>query len=675
LKNENRDGMKSTEFEKILVANRGEIASRIIRAVHGLDKVAMVIYADNDRQLPFVNEADEAYSLGSGDLSRTYLNMEAIMHIAREAGADAIHPGYGFLAENAEFARACEQSGIHFIGPSAEVISLMGHKSRAREIASELGIPVPEGETGDLENLVKKQAQLPYPLLVKPVAGGGGKGMRIVRTAEVFEQEAREAAREAMNYFGSGELHVERFMEGSRHIEVQVIADHHGNMAHLFERECSLQRRYQKVIEEAPSEFISEDTRQRITAAALQLTREIGYTNTGTVEFLVDQDQHYYFMEMNTRIQVEHPVTESITGIDLVKEQINISQGHSLSFTQSEVTMEGHALEARIYAEDPMNGFLPSTGRLDAFDLPVGNGIRCDSGYRTGNRVEPWYDPMLAKIIVKGKNREDACRKMLRALKETYISGLSTNRDFLVGLLGSGPFKQNSIHTRLLDLETNALLTSMQKQRSRHSLEALLSVAAFISLYNEQGSTGSTASPWHQIGHWRILPVITLESDQESHSVKYRFRKGNQQMLLWMNDRESEVNLESRKGHHYWIRVNRQLIKVWGITEMSEIILDLDGKQFKFRRPDIPDRRYIRQDKQQKSHTNGEISAPLSGKVVQINVMEGDRVTEGELMVVIESMKMENKILSDKEAIVEQLVVSVGQQVHTHQILLTLASL
>lgn len=667
--------MLSTEFERILVANRGEIASRIIRAIHELDKVAMVIYAEHDRQLPFVTEADEAYSLGPGDLSRTYLNMEAIVHIAREAGADAIHPGYGFLSENAEFARACEQSGIHFIGPSAEAIYLMGHKSRAREIASELGIPVPEGETGDLENLVKKQAQLPYPLLVKPAAGGGGKGMRIVHTAEAFEQEAREAAREALNYFGSGELYVERFMEGARHIEVQVIADHHGNMAHLFERECSLQRRYQKVIEEAPSEFISEDTRQRITRAALELTRGIGYTNAGTVEFLMDQYQDYYFMEMNTRIQVEHPVTESITGIDLVKEQINISQGHSLSFTQSEVSMEGHALEARIYAEDPMNGFLPSTGSLDAFDLPGGKGIRCDSGYRTGNRVEPWYDPMLVKIIVKGKNREDARMKMVRALKETHISGLSTNRDFLVALLQSGPFKQNRIHTRLLDMETDALLSSVQEQRSRHSLETLLSAAAFISLYNEQGSTGCTASPWHQIGHWRILPGITLSSDQEIYFIKYRFRKGNQQMWLQINDREIDLNLENRKGYYYWFRVDNRLVKVWGIKDMSEILLDLDGQQFKFRRPDIPDRRYIRQDKQLKGRTNGEISAPLSGKVVQINVMEGDRVSEGEPMVVIESMKMENKILSDQEAIVEQLVVSVGQHVQTHQILLTLASL
>jgi 3-methylcrotonyl-CoA carboxylase alpha subunit len=667
--------MKSTEFDRILVANRGEIALRIIRAIHALDKVAIVIYADPDRELPFVTESDEAYSLGTGDLSLTYLNLEKIMHIARETRTDAIHPGYGFLAENAEFARACEKSGIQFIGPSAEMISLMGHKSKARELASKLGIPILKGETGDLDSLLDRCHQLPYPLLIKPAAGGGGKGMRIVRTAASFEQEARDAAREALHYFGSAELYVERFMEGSRHIEVQVIADHMGNRAHLFERECSLQRRYQKIIEEAPSGFLLEDTRRLITSAALELIRGIGYTNAGTVEFLVDANQDYYFIEMNARIQVEHPVTESITGIDLVQEQINISQGHSLSFTQSALSMEGHALEMRIYAEDPMNDFLPSSGNLVAFDLPGGNGIRCDSGYRAGNRVEPWYDPLLVKIVAHGKNREDARRKMVRALKETHIGGLHTNRDYLLGLLRSEIFKQNRIHTGLLEAARADLFLSIQTQRSRHSLETLLSVAAFISLCPMTKSAGSTASPWLQIGHWRILPGIILQADQESYSIKYKFLKGNELLWLRINDQECELKLENRKGHNYWLRVNCQLIRVWGITDLSEILLDSDGQRFMFRRLDMPDRRYIRQNKEQKSHTQGEISAPLSGKVVQINVMEGDRVTEGEPMVVIESMKMENKILSDHEAIVEQLAVSVGQQVHTNQILLTLSSL
>ncbi len=667
--------MINLEFHRILVANRGEIALRIAQAIRDLDKLAIVIHSNDDKELPFVTEADEAYSLGSGDLSQTYLNIEKIITIAREAQADAIHPGYGFLAENADFARACVDQGISFIGPSAEVISLMGNKSNAREKASELGIPVLEGITGDLESLVKKRLQLPYPLLIKPAAGGGGKGMRIVKTADTFEQEAHAASREALTYFGSGDLYVERFLDGPRHIEIQVIADHHGNRAHLFERECSLQRRYQKIIEEAPSGFISEYTREKITSMALNLIKGIGYTNAGTVEFLMDQNQNFYFLEMNTRIQVEHPVTEMVTGVDLVKEQINIAQGHPLSFKQEQVSIEGHAIEARLYAENPGNDFLPSTGRLDGFDLPLGNGVRIDSGYRTGNLVEPWYDPMLAKVIVRGKNREDARKQMIKALKEVRISGLSTNRDFLVGLLRSDYFKENRIHTRLLDRNIGDILHTLHQQRESYELEPLLAAATFIALYNVEESAVATRSPWHQIGHWRILPEIILKSDDKIHQIKYRLQKGNERIWLRINERESSVSLERRDGHHYWIRVKNQIIKVWGITDRSEILLDLDGHLFKFRRMDILDRRYIRLDEKQKSKEPGDITAPLNGRVVQINVKVGDNVKEGEPLLVIESMKMENKIMSDHRAVVEQIEVSIGQQVETNQILLTLASL
>jgi 3-methylcrotonyl-CoA carboxylase alpha subunit len=667
--------MKGNKFHRILVTNRGEIASRIVRAIHELDKVALVIYADNDRKLPFVTEADEAFCLGSGDLSQTYLHIERILNIAREAGAEAIHPGYGFLAENAAFARACEESGIHFIGPSAEVISLMGNKSKAREIASTLGIPVLEGETGDLNTLLEKRFQLPYPLLIKPAVGGGGKGMRIVRKADYFEQEARDASREALNYFGSGELYVERKLEGSRHIEVQVIADHQGNMTHLFERECSVQRRYQKIIEEAPSEFISEDTREHITSTALALIREIGYTNAGTVEFLMDQDQHFYFMEMNTRIQVEHPVTELITGIDLVKEQISIAQGHTLSFTQADLSMEGHAMEARLYAEDPTKDFLPSSGSLGAFDLPSGHDIRIESGYRTGNQVEPWYDPMMAKIVVKGTDREDTRKQMIKALKKAHIAGVSTNRDFLIGLLRSDPFKENLVHTRLLDQDMQKLLSSINVQRNRYALETLLAAASFIALYQGKASDRSAESPWHQIGHWRILPTIKLSSEHETHDIKYRFLEGNEGMWIQIEDQEIQVKLKRAQGHQYRLRINDQTIKLWGMADRSEILLDLDGKQYRFRRLDVPDRRYIPRNEKQKGPGQGEISAPLNGRVLEIPVKEGDRVTAGKALVVIESMKMENKMLADHEAQVKQIKVEVGQQVRTNQILLTLASI
>lgn len=653
------------------MANRGEIARRIIRAIHEMDKVALAVYAENDRELPFVEEADESWSLGSGDLSSTYLLGEALLHIAREARADAIHPGYGFLAENASFAWACQESGIHFIGPSAEVIDLMGHKSRARETVSRLGIPVLEGETGDLKTLVEKRFRLSYPLLVKPAAGGGGKGMRIVRTAESFEQEAREASREALAYFGSGEIYVERFLEGPRHVEVQVMADHHGNRVHLFERECSLQRRYQKIVEEAPSGFLSEDTRRQITSAALELIRGIDYTNAGTVEFLVDANQQFYFMEMNTRIQVEHPVTELLTGIDLVKEQIAIAEGRALSFSQEDLSLGGHAMEVRLYAEDPSNNFLPSSGSLDAFDLPGDRELRIDSGYRAGNRVGPWYDPMLAKLVVRGKHREDARRRMVEALKKTHVAGLSTNRDFLLCLLRSDHFTENRIHTGYLDQEIRNLLSAMDKRRAAIQGDGLLAAAAFVSLYPGEESTGS---PWQQIGHWRILPGITVRSAGETHLIRYRRGKSKEHMWFSIGDRESQVILEHRTGRHFRLRIREEVLELWAHKEGSEIYLDADGHRFVFRRPDIPDRRYIPREEGGKGPVNGKISAPLNGRVVEIHVKKGDRVAEGEAMLVIESMKMENKILAEQEATVEQIEVSVGQQVRTNQILLTLAS-
>jgi acetyl/propionyl-CoA carboxylase alpha subunit len=675
LKKENRTGLKPREFHRILIANRGEIALRITRAIRELDKLAVVIHSDGDKNLPFVTEADEAYSLGSGELSQTYLNVEKIIRIARESHVDAIHPGYGFLAENADFARACQAHGIVFIGPSPEVISLMGHKSNARSKALELGLPVLEGMVDSLEGLISKQQTLPYPVLIKPAAGGGGKGMRIVRRPELFEEEARHAAREAGKYFGSDALYVESYLDAPRHIEVQVIADHHGNSAHLHARECSIQRRYQKIIEEAPPASLTESSSRKISSTALDLIRGIDYTNAGTVEFLMDQDQNFFFLEMNTRIQVEHPVTEMISGIDLVKEQITVAEGHPLSFTQDEVVVCGHALEARLYAENTEKDFLPSTGRIDSLELPSGNGIRVDSGYQRGNLVEPWYDPMLAKIIVHGKNREEARKQLIKALKEVRISGLSSNRDFLVGLLRSDFFRENRIHTKLIDQEREVLQAQLQEQRNMHELESLLAAATLIALHRTESRETPDVSPWHRIGHWRILPEISLKTEQEVVNIQYKVQKGNERLWLRIRDKDMHVSLERRTGFHYWIRINEQVIKVWGLTDRSEILIDLDGHLFKFRRMDILDRRYIRQDETKKSKNKDIVSAPLNGRIVQINVKAGDTVKEGDPLLVIESMKMENKILSDFPATIKNVEAAVGQQVQTNQILLTLASL
>ncbi len=469
--------MKINRFNKILIANRGEIALRIIRTVHSMGRRAVAVHSFSDRELPFVTEADEAYSLGSGTLAETYLDQSKIIRIAREAGADAIHPGYGFLAENAGFAERCMKEKIVFIGPNPEAIRIMGDKVRARERAGELGLPLLDGFTGEPDELVAAANRFPYPVLIKPSAGGGGKGMRIVYSAEMFEEAAIEASREAVNYFGSGDLYVEQYLVNPRHIEVQVMADHHGNAVHLFERECSIQRRYQKIIEEAPSVSVSPATRRLITERALDLVRGMGYTNAGTVEFLMDETGSFYFLEMNTRIQVEHPVTEMITGIDLVKEQITIAEGESLSFSQDDLQISGHAIEARIYAEDPIQSFMPSAGKIGAFMQPDTRGLRIDSGYRRGNRVESHYDPMIAKVIAHGTDRKDAIRHLVESLKNFHITGLNTNRDYLVSLLQTPFFARNRLHTMVVEQEAASILEAVRLSRDKIKPEFLVLAA------------------------------------------------------------------------------------------------------------------------------------------------------------------------------------------------------
>ncbi len=522
--------MRKTDIKKILIANRGEIALRIIRAIHSLGKSAVVVHSYADRNLPFVLEADETYSLGAGGLSESYLDQSKIIQIAKEAEADAIHPGYGFLAENAEFAARCQKEGLTFIGPDPEHIRIMGDKSRAREKAIELGLPVLKGYTGELADLLSMASGFPYPVLIKPSAGGGGKGMRIVHREEEFAEAANEAAREATNYFGFGGLYVEQYLLNPRHIEVQVMADHHGNSLHLFERECSIQRRYQKIIEEAPSASITSDTRKLITESALRLVKGIAYHNAGTVEFLMDDSGSFYFLEMNTRIQVEHPVSEMITGLDLVKEQILVAQGALLSFRQEDLQIRGHAIEARIYAEDPLQGFMPSTGTIGKFLSPEGKHIRMDSGYCEGNRVESFYDPMIAKLIAHGENRKEATNILRDNLKELHITGLCTNRDYLVSLLNNPLFADNHIHTLMLEQEAESIMEDFQKSRNLIKPDILLSAACLIALQPVEQDGASDAFPWKAIGHWRLVPELEFQYQKENTRIRYELLAGRRRI-------------------------------------------------------------------------------------------------------------------------------------------------
>lgn len=421
-------------ISKILIANRGEIAVRIMRTCKKLGISSVAVYSEGDKAAPFVQMADESYLLGPARVNESYLNVDRILDIAKRCGADAIHPGYGFLSENGSFAEKCEASGITFIGPTSQVMEMMGSKIEARKAMKTANIPIVPGTEDAVhskEEAIEVAKSIGYPIMLKASAGGGGIGMQVVHSDEELLKAFENNAKRAESFFGDGAMFLEKKIDHARHIEIQILADKFGNAVHLFERECSIQRRNQKVVEEAPSPFLSETTRQRMGKAAVNAAKALGYTNAGTIEFLVDANENYYFLEMNTRIQVEHPITEEITGIDIVAEQINIANGNSLSLKQEDLTIKGHAIEARIYAEDP-NTFFPSPGHITVFDIPKGENIRLESAVTSDYQVTPFYDPMISKLIVKGNTRQEAIQLLIHTLEKTKVEGIKTNIPLLL---------------------------------------------------------------------------------------------------------------------------------------------------------------------------------------------------------------------------------------------------
>jgi len=441
-------------FKKILIANRGEIAVRIIRACHEMGIAAVAVYSDVDRASLHVRKADEAYPIGAAAASVSYLNIPKILDVAARSGADAIHPGYGFLSENAKFARACADAGVKFIGPTAAAMDAMGSKTKARQAMERAGVPLVPGTSRGLDSFVQAEevaARIGYPVMLKAAAGGGGKGMRLVHAPGELKSALEGARSEAERSFGDSEVYIEKAIVNPRHIEMQVLADEHGNTVYLGERECSLQRRHQKVIEEAPSPIVDADMRRRMGEVAVCVAQAAAYTNAGTVEFLVDEQKNFYFLEMNTRLQVEHPVTELVTGLDLVHLQIRIAAGEPLPFTQEQVMIRGHAIECRIYAEDPDNNYFPSPGKITLLLLPSGPGIRRDSGMYEGWTVPMDYDPLLAKLIGYGTDREQAISRLTRALHEYFVGGIKTNISLFRRILSDPDFRAAKLDTGFLD--------------------------------------------------------------------------------------------------------------------------------------------------------------------------------------------------------------------------------
>ena len=445
-------------LKKVLIANRGEIAVRIIRACREMGIRTVAIYSEADKDALHVKLADQAICIGPAKSSKSYLNMKAILEAACLTGADSIHPGFGFLSENANFAKICEEMGIKFIGPNHKLIELLGNKSKAKETMKNAGVPVVPGSNGLIysKNEATKLAEkIKYPVILKASAGGGGRGIRIARNKEELEKAYSLVKQEAKVSFNDDSIYMEKFIENPRHVEIQVLADEHGNGIHLGERDCSVQRRNQKIIEETPASIIDDETRKKMGEVAVKAVKEIGYTNAGTIEFLVDKNKDFYFMEMNTRVQVEHPVTEMVTGVDIIKEQIKIASGEKLSIKQKDVKMTGHSMEARINAEDPEKNFMPCPGTITGLHIPGGNGVRVDTAIYSGYTIPPTYDSMIAKIIVHGKTREESIAKLKSAVAELVVDGITTNADFILKILDNKNFQTNNYDTSFIEKEFN----------------------------------------------------------------------------------------------------------------------------------------------------------------------------------------------------------------------------
>jgi 3-methylcrotonyl-CoA carboxylase alpha subunit len=630
-------------IQKVLIANRGEIAVRVIRACREMSIETVAVYSEADADALHVRVADEAYLIGPPPARESYLVIEKLIEAASLAHADCIHPGYGFLSENPQFAEACEAAGIVFVGPPPSAIRAMGLKDQAKALMEKAGVPVVPGYHGELQDpkfLREKAYQIGYPVLIKAVAGGGGKGMRRVDKHAEFDTALESATREAQSSFGDTRVLIEKYVTAPRHIEMQVFADSHGNVIHLNERDCSLQRRHQKVIEEAPAPGMTAQVREMMGRAATEAARAVGYQGAGTVEFIADGAQGlrtdgFWFMEMNTRLQVEHPVTEAITGLDLVEMQFRVAAGERLALTQNDVRIDGHAAEARLYAEDPARNFLPSTGKLAVLEFPGGEGVRIDTGVEAGSMVSPDYDPMIAKVIAHGADREQALSRLAAALGETVVVGPHSNAAFLAALASHPAFRAGQFDTGFIDAhlaEVTHIEPAVEAGAVAAAVEALLTVPA-------AESADSWNDPWRAADGFSLGAARTLDLDI---AVDGHPRTAT---VVWRNGPHATVDgvpaaQDARILHvgNGAVAVARSLQRRVTLKSYDAIDVDhLDG--------------------------DGTVKAPMHGKVLAIFVAQGTSVTKGERVAVVEAMKMEHALLAPADGIVSEVSAEVGAQV------------
>ncbi len=652
------------QINKVLVANRGEIAVRIFDTLHQMGITSVAVYSAEDAEAMHADKADERYPLIGNGLANTYLNIEQMVNIALECDADAIHPGYGFLSENPLFAEETKKAGLIFIGPGEEAIRIMGNKKEARALAARLGIPVIEGGSGNISTLKQTAEKIGYPVIVKAAAGGGGKGMKIVYSEDEWQEIIDSTRREAKNYFGNDEVYIEKYLHEPRHIEIQLLADHHGNIVTLYERECSVQRRHQKIIEEAPAPFISSELRNNLVNAAKTLARHIGYKNAGTVEFLV-KNNDFCFLEMNTRIQVEHPVTEMVTGIDIVREQIHIALDKALSWEQNDIHIAGHAIEARIYAEDPEKDFLPSPGDVCLHLIAGEKGLRVDTGLADKGTISSRFDPMVSKVIAYASNRDTARKKLQQYLKNYVLLGVKTNISFLIDLVGSNVFASGKTHTGMVaDFQNRRKKTVLDD--SDHQLLAM----AYVFCNPMENNDG--AGIWQQIGLWRLIPIANLLINGTPVSERYIYHNASHMTIDQEKDHTS-YQLIHKDNHSLRIDVEGNIHTLYYQTLNGEVIFHHQGRTAKVRPVAHPGREILKEfNKNPVLEGESMIHAPMHGTVIKINVKPGDRVNKGDTLLILESMKMENKITATAKAFVKHIIVKQDDMVEDNSPLMQL---
>ncbi|MDO6567540.1 acetyl/propionyl/methylcrotonyl-CoA carboxylase subunit alpha [Alteromonas sp. 1_MG-2023] len=669
-------------IKKLLIANRGEIACRVMRTAKAMGIQTVAVYSDADAKALHVLQADEAVHLGPAPSKDSYLRGTAIIEYAKKLGVDAIHPGYGFLSENAEFAKACTAHDIIFVGPPASAIEAMGSKSAAKKIMEAAGVPLVPGYHGDdQDEATLKQASdaMGYPVLLKAAAGGGGKGMRQVWKESEFSAALSAAKRESMASFGDEHMLVEKYLTRPRHVEIQVFCDTHGNGVYLFERDCSVQRRHQKVIEEAPAPNFPANIRQQMGGAALQAAKAINYVGAGTVEFLYDEDGSFYFMEMNTRLQVEHPVTEMITGEDLVRWQLDVAEGKPLPKNQSELTLTGHAFEARIYAEDPNNDFLPASGTLSLIKTPMlsaqgsASKVRIDTGVQQGDEISVYYDPMISKLVVWGENREAALKQLVSALKQYHIDGVTTNIDFLIDVASSEPFGNAELTTTFIDKHADSLFNKQSK-----SVTAELPAIALLTVLSRNQCIEKQSllpSPWGVIAAWRpnmeYQESLTVLVNDKAHALR-------------LIHKDASGDTRKQKGIALKVLTGSDSIEVAGHLEADKLITFVDGVRrsyhfsqndgkfglfgqdshchFKVVAPDIGD--------DDDNHTGASLDAPMNGTVVAHLVEVGVSVKKDAPLLIMEAMKMEHSIAAPCDGMVRGYFYQPGELVDGGSVLI-----